>query len=69
MKFALSDRQFSCIGADGRRLVEPGAFEVSVGGQQPGFHGPLDAPTTGVVTGTVRLAGKRRELDQKAQWR
>jgi beta-glucosidase len=46
LDFTLSSRQFS----------GPGLFEISVGGKQPGFKGPLDAATTGVVTGTVRIA-------------
>jgi len=40
----------SLIDADGRRVVEPGTFELSMGGKQPGQHGLADAATTGVVT-------------------
>jgi len=40
----------SLIDADGRRVVEPGAFEIAVGGKQPAQRGLADAATTGVVT-------------------
>ena len=33
----------------------PGTYEISLGGKQPGFKGPLDAATTGVVTGTIEI--------------
>ena len=36
----------------------PGTYDISVGGKQPGFKGPLDAATTGVVTGTIQVAAK-----------
>jgi len=45
----------SLIDADGRRVVEPGTFELSVGGKQPGLHGLADAATTGVVTGRFEV--------------
>ena len=35
--------------------AKPGAYEISVGGKQAGFKGPLDAATTGVLTGTVEV--------------
>jgi beta-glucosidase len=40
---------FSLIDAEGKRVVEPGAFEISVGGKQPGQRGPRDAATTEVL--------------------
>jgi beta-glucosidase len=51
VSFTLTPRQFSLIDAAGRRVVEPGVFEVAVGGKQPGFSGVADAATTGVVVG------------------
>jgi beta-glucosidase len=44
-------------------VVVPGAYEISVGGKQPGFKGPLDAATTGVVTGGVQIGGPEKVLD------
>jgi beta-glucosidase len=49
--FTLHPRQLSLIDAEWQRVVEPGVFEISVGGKQPGFSGLADATTTGVVTG------------------
>ena len=63
VRITLPGRQFSIIGADGRRVVEPGAYEISVGGKQPGFHGPLDAATTGVVTGSVKIGGPAKAIE------
>jgi beta-glucosidase len=40
----------SVIDAEGRRVVEPGAFELSVGGKQPAQRGRADAATTEVLT-------------------
>jgi beta-glucosidase len=59
VQFVLSPRQFSAIQADGRRMVEPGAFEISVGGKQPG---PLDAAAS-MVRGSVRIGGPAKELN------
>jgi len=50
--FALSPRQFSATQADGRRVVEPGTFEVSIGGSQ-----------TGAVTGHIQVGGPAKELN------
>jgi beta-glucosidase len=60
VEFALSARQFSAMRANGRRTIQPGTFEISVGGKQPGG---LEAATTQVVTGKVRLAGELKELN------
>jgi beta-glucosidase len=42
------------------RTVEPGLFEVSVGGKQPGFAGTADAPTTKVVTGKFEITTTKK---------
>ena len=63
VEFTVSPKQFSHINQDGRRVVQPGSFEISVGGKQPGFRGPLDAATTAVVTGTLQLTGPQRVLE------
>jgi beta-glucosidase len=59
VQFVLSPRQFSAIQADGRRMVEPGTFEISAGGKQPG---PLDAAAS-MVRGIVRIGGPAKELN------
>ena len=60
--FTLSPRQLSFVDSLGVRRVEPGWFEVSVGGKQPGFTGPADAATTGVVTGRLQVVGEAVRL-------
>ena len=35
MTFELHERDFALITEDGRCVVEPGAFQIAVGGQQP----------------------------------
>jgi beta-glucosidase len=49
--FTLTARQFATVSVDGRRVVEPGVFEVSAGGKQPG------AGVTGLAAGRLRLTG------------
>ena len=44
------------VGADGRRTPFSGAFEVAVGGKQPGMKGRADAATTGAIRGRVTIA-------------
>ena len=56
--FLLTPRQLSLIDSQNRRIVEPGVFEVSVGGKQPGFTGRADAATTGSVAGRFEVIGE-----------
>ncbi len=60
VQFVLAPRQFSQVSGAGKRVVEPGVFEIAVGGKQPGG---LDAPTTGVVTGTLHMGGQAKDVD------
>jgi beta-glucosidase len=62
VSFTLTPRDLSLVDERGRRLLEPGEFRVSVGGKQPGFHGPADAATTGVVGGSLTVTGKSVEI-------
>ncbi|MDZ7373996.1 MAG: glycoside hydrolase family 3 C-terminal domain-containing protein [candidate division KSB1 bacterium] len=62
VEFLLRPRDLSLVTEDGRRVLEPGEFEISVGGKQPGFHGLADAATTEVLTGRLRLTGATLEL-------
>jgi beta-glucosidase len=54
--FTLEPRQLAVITDDGKTVVEPGEFKVTIGGKQPGFSGSADAATTAFVEGrfTVR---------------
>jgi len=58
LSFAMTARQLSLIDAQAERVVEPGLFEISVGGKQPGFAGTADASTTDVVTGQFEVLGE-----------
>ncbi|NCB07823.1 MAG: glycoside hydrolase family 3 protein, partial [Bacteroidia bacterium] len=57
VEFELEPRQFSIIGSDEIRVVEPGWFTVSVGGGQPGTKG------TATVSGRIKLTGKDRVVE------
>lgn len=57
VEFTLTPRQFSLIDANDNRVVEPGEFEIAVGGKQPGFSGRADAATTQVLTARFRVEG------------
>ncbi|HWT02730.1 MAG TPA: glycoside hydrolase family 3 C-terminal domain-containing protein [Pyrinomonadaceae bacterium] len=62
VSFTLDPRQLSVIKDDGRAIVEPGEFRVSVGGKQPGFKGTADAATTSVVEGRFTVVGPPAEV-------
>ncbi|HEX8634222.1 MAG TPA: glycoside hydrolase family 3 C-terminal domain-containing protein [Pyrinomonadaceae bacterium] len=60
--FTLAPRDLTLIDDGGRRVLEPGAFAVTVGGKQPGFKGNADTATTGVVSGSFVVEGKKIEI-------
>ena len=62
VSFTLTRDQMSIIDDQGRRLVEPGEFLISVGGKQPAFKGHADAATTSVVTAKFTVTGKALEV-------
>jgi beta-glucosidase len=64
VSFTLDARQLSLIDPDWERVVEPGIFEVSVGGKQPGFTGLADPGSTGVVTGRFEVVGAPFRLER-----
>jgi beta-glucosidase len=51
LQFTITPGQMSVLDKNYNRVVEPGFYEVAIGGKQPGFEGTADASTTGVVTG------------------
>jgi beta-glucosidase len=63
VSFTLSPRQISLIDTQSRRVVEPGLFEVSVGGKQPSFSGSADAATTAVVSSRFEVVGDTLVLE------
>jgi beta-glucosidase len=62
VRFALDERAFSLIAADGHRVVEPGRFTIAVGGKQPGLSGTADTSTTMVLTSDLELVGTAKTL-------
>jgi beta-glucosidase len=58
VSFTLTPRQLSLLDASFQRVVEPGVFEIAVGGKQPGQRGRADARTTEVVTGRFEVMGE-----------
>jgi beta-glucosidase len=58
VSFTLDPRQLSLVSDQGERILEPGWFEVSVGGKQPGFGGIADAPTTEALTARFQVVGE-----------
>jgi beta-glucosidase len=62
VRFTIEPRQLAVITDDGRTVVEPGEFTVTIGGKQPGFAGTADARTTGYVQGHFSVTGAPREL-------
>ena len=65
VSFTLTPRQISLIDAESRRVVEPGSFQLSVGGKQPGSRGTADASTTGVLSGRFQVIGAKLHIDEK----
>jgi len=65
VSFTVTPDQLSVIDDRGQRIVEPGEFQISIGGKQPGFKGYEDASTTGVVSGRFVVTGKTTELSQR----
>jgi beta-glucosidase len=62
ISFTLTPNDLSLIDDNGKRILEPGEFRISVGGKQPGFNGSADAATTGVLTASFTVTGKATEI-------
>jgi beta-glucosidase len=60
--FTIDPRQLAVITDNGRTVIEPGDFKVTIGGKQPGFTGTADATTTGFVEGRFSVTGPPIEL-------
>ena len=67
VEFTLMPRQLSLIDATGARIVEPGEFELSVGGRQPGGAGAADVSTTQVLTGRFSVVGSSIPIPERDQ--
>ena len=62
VSFKIDPRQLAVITNDGRTVVEPGEFKLTIGGKQPGFTGAADAATTGFVEGRFSVSGPATDL-------
>ncbi len=58
IEFLFAPRQISLLDQEFKRVVEPGLFEVTVGGKQPGFKGTADAASTEVLTARFEVLGE-----------
>jgi beta-glucosidase len=63
ISFTIDPRELSLITDDTRRVIEPGVFNLCVGGKQQGFTGTADAWTTQTVTGQFTVTGDPLELE------
>jgi beta-glucosidase len=62
VKFTIDPRQLAVITDDGKTVVEPGDFKVTIGGKQPGFNGSADATTTSFIEGRFSVTGTATEV-------
>ena len=65
ISFTLTSQQMSVIDDNGRRVIQPGKFMVSIGGKQPGLTGRPDAQTTGFISAVFVVSGRVTELPEK----
>ncbi|HSH19918.1 MAG TPA: glycoside hydrolase family 3 C-terminal domain-containing protein, partial [Draconibacterium sp.] len=57
VEFEITPRQFSMIGENDKRVIEPGWFTLSAGGGQPGKK------NSNAVLGRIQLKGKNMEIE------
>ncbi|MCW3787975.1 glycoside hydrolase family 3 C-terminal domain-containing protein [Plebeiibacterium sediminum] len=57
IEFTLTPRQLSMINKKTQRVIEPGTFDIYVGGEQPGFSGDNDALSTEVIKASFKVLG------------
>ena len=58
VRFTVTPDMLTLIDDQNRRVVEPGVFDISLGGQQPGFQGAALALTTDVMTTRLEVLGR-----------
>ena len=56
--FSIPPEDLAIVNTEGRRMVVPGTYTISVGGKQPGFTGVADARTSEVVSGHLTVTGE-----------
>ncbi|MFC1565156.1 glycoside hydrolase family 3 C-terminal domain-containing protein [candidate division KSB1 bacterium] len=55
VEFKIKTEDLALFDKDFDRIIEPGLFEISVGGKQPGFSGNADAGSTEAVSGRLEV--------------
>jgi len=63
VSFTVSPRQLSVVDDQGKRRVEPGEFQIEVGGKQAGFKGTANAATTEVLSSRFAVTGEGVAID------
>jgi beta-glucosidase len=63
LTFTIDPRDVSVITKDSRRVIEPGIFDISIGGKQPGYTGKADTPMSGILTGPFSVTGSPVDLE------
>jgi beta-glucosidase len=63
VSFSMRPRDFAEPTGDGHFQASPGAFEISVGGKQPGFNGAADASTTATLSGRFLVTGPPAQVN------
>ena len=56
--FTITARQMSLINDNGKRVIEPGEFAISIGGGQPGFNAAL-------LSASFRVSGEINEVSER----
>lgn len=60
--FSLAPRQFALVDERGRRVIEPGEFQITVGGRQPGREALNAVGPAEVLAASVRIVGAVTEI-------
>ena len=63
VSFTINPRDLSLITEDTQRIIEPGIFDIYVGGKQPGFSGTADTTTTQVLSRQFLVTGSPLKLE------
>jgi len=63
VNFTLTPYQLSLVNAQNKRVVEPGEFQISVGGGQMHVKSLAPQPTSGTVEGKLRIVGDVVEVE------
>ncbi len=63
--FTLTPRQLSLVDGEGRRVIEPGTFQVTVGGCQPGYEDFANGRTK-VLAATLEVIGETTPIENSS---